>query len=101
MKHTSEIVLRALLMGHKIDIPLIKVGKNTFDPITVALSEEHDVCMVGSKNDDGEVLLPIDLDLADFLRACDRMSEEDRVAIVCNLTLQRAAENRGSRGAAF
>lgn len=81
MKHTSEIVLRALLKGNKVNLDL---GTMT---LPCVLSEENNVCTVATKNGE-EVLLPFDLDLSEFIKACERMPENERVSLVCNLTLQ-------------
>lgn len=68
-------------MGHKVNLNL---GYMTSSCV---LSEENRLCITGVRKD-GEVLLPIDLDLSEFIRACERMSHEDRAVLVCNLALQ-------------
>jgi len=82
MKHTSEIVLRALLKGHKVTLPHPFMG-------TFAFSEEDEMCMVATRNDE-EILLPVEMSMSDFIRACNQMPEEERITIVCNLAIQGA-----------
>ncbi|MBB4635886.1 hypothetical protein [Longimicrobium terrae] len=67
-EHPAEIVLGELLRIRAMDLP---------DGRTYRLREDLMLCILGSKVASGDVLVPSDLTLSEFLRLTEQMSFND------------------------
>lgn len=77
-KHNSEIILRGLLSGFRLD----------HDGFTWLLDENYDLCVLSKEIRTGrEVLLKVDISLGGFIRMCQQVSEEELVDFSMNIVL--------------
>jgi hypothetical protein len=95
MKHTAEVVLRALLAGHEVSIPnipfpikLIKKGQpvKTFGGDYASNKDFLAFCLQGGIN------MCCEIDLIEFISSSAEMTEENRISIVSNLALNSSKE---------
>ena len=90
MKHTAEVVLRALfagraidLPGHKLPIQLIREGEPINPPGRPgqAAADTLVYCLSSGEH------LGCEINLAEFIRACAKMDEAQRISLVGSLAL--------------
>lgn len=78
MKHNAEVALRALLKG--LEVPL-------FDCLVYYDFDHQAILAKMCENEKGCIGVPFQVGINEFIKASERMSEEDRLDLVFRLTL--------------
>lgn len=82
MKHPAEIVLRAMLQGIQVELDGVKYSIQDGNLVF------HVTCYHLDNGIEEEGVFGSDMSLAYFLKACEQMSEEQKIGLVGALGLQ-------------
>ena len=83
MSTKPSVVLTALLNGQQVQL-----GNHFW-----CLSEEYDLCMVALTSSGEERLLSNPMDLGEFIRLCNQLSDEAVVIISADITLNKLRDH--------
>ncbi len=96
-REKSIIVLEALLLGQTVNLCLIDGQVSS-----VYLNEDKELCLKGyqiKNNMKIDVELPLDsISLDEFIRICDKLSDNEIFSIVSSTTLIRSKTDRRQKG---
>ena len=89
-KSNAEIILKALLSGHTIQIGELK--SHSFSNRKIAMSEDYDLCFLSNKYHkdilvEEDVPIGTNMELRTFVKECERIPENEMFAIVASITL--------------
>jgi len=96
-REKSIIVLEAKLLGQTVNLCLIDGQLSS-----VYLNEDKELCLKGYQIEDNiktDVELPLDsISLDEFIRICDKLSDNEIFSIVSSTTLIRSKTDRRQKG---
>jgi hypothetical protein len=90
--HPALIVLKWLLLGGscKLDQYKYRLYKSVNGR---GKGHHYNLCVLGTSSAGKEALLPVDFDIGGFVRACEKVTEKERIEMAANIALNEGKES--------